>query len=238
MGVHLVMFPYIDCFSSPNATKGSQRNAALHLGCTLFGTAPLFKMKAIFVLLSLTGGAAAWAPARLASTTRIPTTEKVRPWKSGLFLGKDLDEATKKRDTTSDAFLSNESTKDWKKPIPYTELTIGVLKETYPGENRVSQTPDSVQNLVKAGFTVVVESGGKLMPSRRLSYKFNTMYSPAFTRCFTSTQLEIRLRSATRRLSKLEHLFCLAHKSFKMPTSSPRFGLQMMMRLLNSLGRL
>lgn len=44
--------------------------------------------------------------------------------------------------------------------VPYTELTIGVLKETYEGENRVSQTPDSVKNLVKAGLTVIVQSGG------------------------------------------------------------------------------
>ncbi|KAL3914860.1 MAG: hypothetical protein SGILL_005916 [Bacillariaceae sp.] len=43
--------------------------------------------------------------------------------------------------------------------VPYSELTIGVVKETFPGENRVSQTPDSVANLVKAGFTVVVQAG-------------------------------------------------------------------------------
>lgn len=46
--------------------------------------------------------------------------------------------------------------------IPYSELTIGVLKEELEGENRVSQTPDTVRNLVKEGFTVIVESGGKL----------------------------------------------------------------------------
>ena len=45
--------------------------------------------------------------------------------------------------------------------IPYEQLTVGVLKETYPGENRVAQTPDSVRGLVKAGMTVVVQSGGK-----------------------------------------------------------------------------
>jgi hypothetical protein len=44
--------------------------------------------------------------------------------------------------------------------IPYTELTVGVLKEAYSGENRVSQSPDSVQKLVKAGIKVVVQSGG------------------------------------------------------------------------------
>jgi hypothetical protein len=44
--------------------------------------------------------------------------------------------------------------------IPYNELTIGVLKEKIEGETRVSQTPDSVATLIKAGFTVLVESGG------------------------------------------------------------------------------
>jgi NAD(P) transhydrogenase len=44
--------------------------------------------------------------------------------------------------------------------IPYEKLTIGVIKETFPGENRVSQSPDSVRNLVKEGFTVVVQAGG------------------------------------------------------------------------------
>lgn len=47
------------------------------------------------------------------------------------------------------------------KPKKYSEITIGVMKETYPGENRVSQSPESVALLVKAGFDVVVESGGK-----------------------------------------------------------------------------
>jgi hypothetical protein len=45
--------------------------------------------------------------------------------------------------------------------IPYSELTVGVLKEHFPSENRVSQSPDSVANLVKAGFHVVVQAGGK-----------------------------------------------------------------------------
>ena len=46
-------------------------------------------------------------------------------------------------------------------PIPYEDLTVGVLKETFGGENRVSLAPDSVKSLVGAGFTVVVESGGE-----------------------------------------------------------------------------
>lgn len=50
-------------------------------------------------------------------------------------------------------------------PIPYKDLTIGVMKETYKGENRVSQTPDTVKMLVKEGFNVVVQSGGELRGS-------------------------------------------------------------------------
>lgn len=45
--------------------------------------------------------------------------------------------------------------------IPYKELTIGVLKETFAGEKRVSQSPDSVSFLVKAGFNIAVQSGGE-----------------------------------------------------------------------------
>ena len=52
--------------------------------------------------------------------------------------------------------------KDLFSPIPYSELTIGVLKETWKRENRVSQSPESVSSLVKAGFNVVVQEGGKL----------------------------------------------------------------------------
>ena len=44
-------------------------------------------------------------------------------------------------------------------PIPYGDLTVGVVKETTPLENRVVQSPESVASLVKAGFKVVVESG-------------------------------------------------------------------------------
>ena len=44
--------------------------------------------------------------------------------------------------------------------IPYSELTIGVAKETFDGECRVSQSPDSVKKLVNAGFDVVVQAGG------------------------------------------------------------------------------
>lgn len=58
------------------------------------------------------------------------------------------------------------------KSIPYQEITIGVLKETFEGENRVSQTPDSIKNLVKAGFQVVVQSGGTSASNVGAAYSF------------------------------------------------------------------
>eukprot|EP00538_Stauroneis_constricta_P012665 CAMPEP_0119547806 /NCGR_PEP_ID=MMETSP1352-20130426/1838_1 /TAXON_ID=265584 /ORGANISM="Stauroneis constricta, Strain CCMP1120" /LENGTH=1139 /DNA_ID=CAMNT_0007592843 /DNA_START=69 /DNA_END=3488 /DNA_ORIENTATION=+ len=90
-----------------------------------------------------------------------------------LNVGTNPAEDQKERDQTIDQLInaelgaaskktvggSQEQASKQKKSIPYSELTIGVLKETYPGENRVSQTPQSVKSLVDAGFTVVVQSG-------------------------------------------------------------------------------
>jgi NAD(P) transhydrogenase len=45
------------------------------------------------------------------------------------------------------------------RPVPYSELTLGVLKEADPLEARVAQSPQSVGSLTKAGFKVVVEKG-------------------------------------------------------------------------------
>jgi NAD(P) transhydrogenase len=46
--------------------------------------------------------------------------------------------------------------------IPYNKLAIGVPKEIFPNERRVAQSPASVQQLVKQGFSVFVESGAGL----------------------------------------------------------------------------
>jgi len=65
--------------------------------------------------------------------------------------------SSKKSDFASDVF--NKVTPSLFEGVPYSELTIGVLAEELEGENRVSQTPDTVRNLVKEGFTVIVEAG-------------------------------------------------------------------------------
>lgn len=61
--------------------------------------------------------------------------------------------------TSDDLSFDDLSASKLGKAQPYSSLTIGVMKETFPGENRVSQSPESVALLVKAGFDVVVESG-------------------------------------------------------------------------------
>ena len=43
--------------------------------------------------------------------------------------------------------------------IPYSSLTVGVIKETENLERRCAQSPESVASLTKAGFNVIVQSG-------------------------------------------------------------------------------
>jgi len=62
-------------------------------------------------------------------------------------------------DIIAAAFQHPKTSKILSSPIPYSQLTIGVMKETFPGENRVSITPESVSILIKEGFHVVVQSG-------------------------------------------------------------------------------
>jgi len=44
-------------------------------------------------------------------------------------------------------------------PSPEPAVTVGVLKETTPGEQRVAVVPESVPALARAGVRVLVESG-------------------------------------------------------------------------------
>lgn len=50
------------------------------------------------------------------------------------------------------ALLRGEST-------PYSSITIGVPKESFEGERRVAQVPETVKKLVSEGFAVTIESG-------------------------------------------------------------------------------
>ena len=129
---------------------------------------------AAVTLLAATG-CHAWAPATgFASRTTTTTSLKHQLFqRTPIALYATVEDEQKKeagKEVPKDdaAFISEAFNKDEAEealtvfsPIPYSELTIGIVKETFKGENRVSQTPDSVKGLVTAGFTVIVESGGR-----------------------------------------------------------------------------
>jgi NAD(P) transhydrogenase len=48
---------------------------------------------------------------------------------------------------------------NWEKPIPYSELVVGVPKERGEVEARVAITPDSATLLLEKGFKVIIQSG-------------------------------------------------------------------------------
>eukprot|EP00544_Gedaniella_sp_CCMP2646_P015719 CAMPEP_0202482952 /NCGR_PEP_ID=MMETSP1361-20130828/2298_1 /ASSEMBLY_ACC=CAM_ASM_000849 /TAXON_ID=210615 /ORGANISM="Staurosira complex sp., Strain CCMP2646" /LENGTH=1116 /DNA_ID=CAMNT_0049111045 /DNA_START=12 /DNA_END=3362 /DNA_ORIENTATION=- len=75
-----------------------------------------------------------------------------------ISLKSPLSATTLEPDVTA-AVFEQEENRILGQPIPYDELTIGVMKETFKGENRVSQTPDSIKMLIKEGFNVVVQAG-------------------------------------------------------------------------------
>jgi NAD(P) transhydrogenase len=60
------------------------------------------------------------------------------------------------------------------KGTPYSALTVGIPKETFPLEKRVAASPESVQRLVKPGFSVLIEDG-----AGELSYFSNADYVKA-----------------------------------------------------------
>lgn len=79
--------------------------------------------------------------------------------------------------------------------ILYSELTVGVLKETYPGENRVSIAPESAKMLVDAGFSVVVESQGMVASTRCLDIVCCTFLTHDLSQFRSVLQLESSLLS-------------------------------------------
>ncbi len=114
----------------------------------------------LWVYLGSVPGSSAWTPNLVSLTTTAAKHHHRRQQFYRLHVSGNVEDKAQLDDPTSDAFLTDALSRNWQQPIPYSELTIGVLKETFPGENRVSQTPDSVKGLVNAGFTVVVEAGG------------------------------------------------------------------------------
>jgi NAD(P) transhydrogenase len=123
-----------------------------------------FHLLVVAALLGLDHQVNAWAPSLSSVATRTaPKISRRHRYSSSLFelyVKADVEEQKVVDDKTLAAF-QEPKTQILGQPIPYSELTIGVLKETFKGENRVSQTPDSIRTLVKAGITVLVQSGGK-----------------------------------------------------------------------------
>jgi Alanine dehydrogenase/PNT, N-terminal domain len=105
------------------------------------------------------------------------------------------------------------------KSIPYSELTIGVMKETADGESRVSLTPSAVAALVKEGFQVLVQTGGKCARYLQRSEHFlMKRYEP---------QLGARHPSVIRHMLMLGRLlFRKKSSSFPRPISSQKFSRQ------------
>ena len=104
--------------------------------------------------------------ASIASSTgpfRLPSPTQLYSSVSDEQDSKTAEQQQQEEDSTAavlkQTFESQES-KILGQPIPYGELTVGVMRETYKGENRVSLSPDAVGLLTKAGLDVVVESGG------------------------------------------------------------------------------
>jgi len=124
----------------------------------------LVKNLSLFLVLSLAGEkASCWAFRPSSTVTHRPpaaatTTGSSSPSYRYLSKGSSrplplfatVPKVEEEKDSAK-LFDDAESSSILGEPVPYSKLTIGVLKETYPGENRVSQTPDSVANLVKAG---------------------------------------------------------------------------------------
>ncbi len=101
------------------------------------------------------------------------------PLYSSLSDDKQKDEASDaiQSDVVADLFSAEPKSQILGEPIPYEKLTIGVVKEDFPGENRVALSPDAVQLLVKAGFHVAVQSGGKCLRSHtKICIKSQILY--------------------------------------------------------------
>jgi len=80
-----------------------------------------------------------------------------------LTIGRGLRTSPRIRDVKKDDAKKTETILG----VPYNTLTIGVPKETFTGERRVSVTPTVTAALAKKGFSINVESGAGALASFR-----------------------------------------------------------------------
>lgn len=133
------------------------------------------ELPTFLVTLALMGRSLAFGPSLTTRSTTVTRPVRYHRGRSSVFATVEEDTKQKKKFDEENPVAKFDDPNEPEllgEPIPYSELTIGVVKETFPGENRVSQTPDSIRSLVKEGFTVVVESGGKL-----IYYYFSAIHS-------------------------------------------------------------
>ncbi len=117
--------------------------------------------------------------------------------------------------------------------IPYSQLTVGVLKETYPGENRVSIAPESAKVLVDAGFSVIVESQGKDASSLCLDIVCRRFLAHDRSPFLSIVQLESSLLSAMLPMLIQDVLSYPVNQSTHRPTFLLKFGHPMNMKYQN-----
>jgi NAD(P) transhydrogenase len=84
------------------------------------------------------------------------------------------------------ANFSSASSSSTAKGIPYSKLTVGIPKETFPLEKRVAATPESVKRLVAPGFSVLVEDG-----AGETAFYSNADYEAAGAKIVPSTNEEV-----------------------------------------------
>jgi NAD(P) transhydrogenase len=82
------------------------------------------------------------------------------------------------------------------KGIKYSDLTIGVPKETYMNEKRVSLTPAAVKNLSKQGFKLnVEENAGSLAKFSNKEYEEAGAKITTASSLFNSSDIILKVRS-------------------------------------------
>jgi hypothetical protein len=93
-----------------------------------------------------------------------------------------------------------ETTQANKKPAPsgikYSDLTIGVPKETYANERRVSLTPAAVKTLTKQGFKLSVEeNAGVLAKFSNKEYEEAGAQITSASNLFSASDIVLKVRS-------------------------------------------
>ncbi|CAF0844217.1 unnamed protein product [Brachionus calyciflorus] len=92
-------------------------------------------------------------------------------------------------------FNSTTPPKSESKGIPYKNLTIGVPRETYLNEKRVSITPAAAQTLVKKGFKVLIEeNAGALAKFPNSQYEASGAIVTETKKIYSSSDILLKVR--------------------------------------------